>query len=164
MPGDSSNLRAAKTSALSRSQPETSTGACLLVLNIHTGEVRSLTTSQVEPISAFALSAKATQLLWAKADHAVELWDLREAKHLTTLRGHTGKVNAVALSDDGRRAFTSSRDRTLRVWDLANGRALACYTADAALRALSLSPVEPLIAVGDVAGRVHLLRFEDLTT
>jgi WD40 repeat protein len=34
------------------------------------------------------------------------------------LAGHTGFVNTVAISDDGRRAVSGSWDNTLRVWDL----------------------------------------------
>jgi WD40 repeat protein len=41
-----------------------------------------------------------------------------------TLTGHEDGVRAVALTPDGRRAVSPS-DRTLRVWDLATGEALA---------------------------------------
>jgi WD40 repeat protein len=38
-----------------------------------------------------------------------------------TLRGHTHSVTSLALSADGRRLVSSSRDGTLRVWDAATG-------------------------------------------
>ncbi len=38
------------------------------------------------------------------------------------LRGHTGDVNSVALSRDGRRAISGGDDKTVRVWNLQNGR------------------------------------------
>jgi WD40 repeat protein len=34
------------------------------------------------------------------------------------LQGHTGRIQAVEMTADGRRAVTGSRDRTLRIWDL----------------------------------------------
>ena len=38
-----------------------------------------------------------------------------------TLRGHPDRVNAVAVTADGRRAVSASEDGTLKVWDLASG-------------------------------------------
>ena len=38
-----------------------------------------------------------------------------------TLHGHTVAVNGVALSRDGKRAVSASRDKTLKVWDLDTG-------------------------------------------
>jgi WD40 repeat protein len=40
------------------------------------------------------------------------------------LRGHTDKITCVALSPDGRRALSTSDDRTVREWDLATGKQL----------------------------------------
>ena len=38
------------------------------------------------------------------------------------LQGHTGSVNAVAVTPDGRQVVSGSEDKTLRVWDLATGK------------------------------------------
>ncbi|MEN6553436.1 MAG: AAA family ATPase, partial [Methanobacterium sp.] len=43
---------------------------------------------------------------------------------LTTLEGHTGFVNAVAVTPDGKKAVTGSDDHTVRVWDLKTGKNL----------------------------------------
>ena len=40
---------------------------------------------------------------------------------LFTLPGHTGQVNAVALSPDGRHLLTASHDGAIRIWDAATG-------------------------------------------
>jgi WD40 repeat protein len=76
------------------------------------------------------------------------------------MRGHTDKVNAVRLSGDGRWAISCARDRTVRVWSVDTGEQIAGFTADAALRGLAVAPADDVIAAGDVAGRVHLLRLE----
>jgi WD40 repeat protein len=43
---------------------------------------------------------------------------------LRTLQGHSGIVNGVAVTADGKRAVSASWDHTLRVWDLDTGRVL----------------------------------------
>jgi len=41
-----------------------------------------------------------------------------------TLAGHSGSVDAVAVTADGKRAISASADNTLKVWDLETGGAL----------------------------------------
>jgi WD40 repeat protein len=43
---------------------------------------------------------------------------------LRILTGHTGAVNAVAVTPDGRLAVSASLDQTLKVWEVASGREL----------------------------------------
>ncbi|MBZ5654311.1 MAG: TIR domain-containing protein [Acidobacteriia bacterium] len=42
----------------------------------------------------------------------------------TTLRGHSGGVNGVAFSPDGKRLATASDDQTAKVWDAESGKEL----------------------------------------
>lgn len=43
------------------------------------------------------------------------------------LGGHTGQVNAVAVSPDGKRLLTASHDGAIRVWDAAAGKETATF-------------------------------------
>ena len=47
---------------------------------------------------------------------------------IRTLTGHADRVNSVALTPDGRRAVSGSRDKTLKVWDLETGEELRTLT------------------------------------
>jgi WD40 repeat protein len=132
--------------------------SCVLAFHVPTGEIRTFTSRQTEPISAFAIHPGTGRLLWGRADRGIAVCDLRSEKRVAILRGHEDEVNAVGFSGDGRLAYSCARDRNLIVWDLESGERLAAFTADAALRSLAVSPAGNAVAAGDVAGRVHFLR------
>jgi WD40 repeat protein len=59
------------------------------------------------------------------ADSKLRVWDVNSGECLMELEGHTGPVNSVSLTPDGRRAVSGGGyDRTLRVWDLETGQCL----------------------------------------
>jgi len=136
--------------------------ACLLLFDVDSGEILPLplTPLQAAAVSAFALAADGRHLLWARADGALEWCDLRGQAPPRLLPGHGGKVNALAVSADGRLAYSCADDRILRAWDIGQGCMLAAFTADAPLCALALAPDGVTVAVGDVAGRVHWFRLD----
>lgn len=89
------------------------------------------------------------------------------------LKGHSGGVNAVALTPDGSRAVTGSEDRTLKVWDLDTGEMLqtlrgpvapvhAVAITDAGARAISAggtdspSPADSALTIWDLDSRSAL--------
>ncbi len=55
---------------------------------------------------------------------SVDLWKVDNGEKIATLTGHTGWVNAVAFSPDGRRLVSGGNDETLRIWDVTPYRAI----------------------------------------
>jgi WD40 repeat protein len=51
-------------------------------------------------------------------DSVVRLWDVAQRKVLQRLEGHSGRVESLAFSPDGRRALSCGLDRSLRLWRL----------------------------------------------
>ena len=50
------------------------------------------------------------------------MWDAQTGQEVLTLKGHTGDVNSVAFSPDGKRiASAAAGDGTVKVWDAADG-------------------------------------------
>ncbi len=96
----------------------------------------------------------------ASEDKTLKVWDLQTGRAERTLTGHTGAVNAVAVTPDGRRVISASDDMTLKVWDLQTGQAIASFTGESGIRACAVAPDGVTIVAGEQLGRVHILRLE----
>ena len=77
---------------------------------------------------------------------------------LRTLAGHTGGVNAVAVTPDGRRAVSASGDQTLKVWDLESGTVKADFVGDDRLLACVIAPDGMTIVASGSLGHMYFLR------
>ncbi|MYF98112.1 sigma-70 family RNA polymerase sigma factor [Candidatus Poribacteria bacterium] len=55
-----------------------------------------------------------------RVDQCVSVWDLTSGEQIAHFTGHEDWVDAVAISPCGQFVASSSRDGTLRVWDLTN--------------------------------------------
>ena len=75
----------------------------------------------------------------------------------TFLAGHTGDVNSVAFSPDGKTITSGSSDNTIRLWDVSTGteiRTLQGHTDD--VNSVAFSPDGKTIASGSSDGTVKL--------
>ncbi len=73
-------------------------------------------------------------------------------------KGHTDVVAAVAFSADGKRAVSGSWDKTVRLWNVADGKQLALFTGhDRTVRSVAISPKDAdRLASGGGDGTVRL--------
>jgi WD40 repeat protein len=82
---------------------------------------------------------------------------------LRRLEGHVEPIHGLAVSGDGTRAATGSWDKTVRIWDLARGKELRCFSvrdvtgrANHAVYCVALSPDGRLALAGSRHGTVWL--------
>jgi WD40 repeat protein len=105
-------------------------------------------------VTALALSLDGTRLLTgggrsvtdrqtgkgAPAAGPLHLWDRTSGRCLATWDAHAGAVTAVALTGDGRFAFSAGTDRLLKVWEAETGRCLRTFAGHAdAVTSLALA-------------------------
>jgi WD40 repeat protein len=63
-------------------------------------------------------------------DSIARLWNVSTGQEIHKFIGHSGSINAVALSHDGHYVLTASNDRTARIWDLSTGKQVLLLTGD----------------------------------
>ncbi|KAF4598777.1 U3 snoRNP protein [Pleurotus pulmonarius] len=58
---------------------------------------------------------------WAWREPHIRVWDLSTGRLLLELKGHTLRVASVAFSPDSTQILSVSNDKTIRIWDSADG-------------------------------------------
>ncbi|MER7701587.1 NB-ARC domain-containing protein [Kitasatospora sp. NPDC097605] len=105
--------------------------------------VASVLHSRLEGLPHWAAQtvAHAGQLTAPRLSNLWPLPDQPQPSFLRALTGHTGGVNAVAISPDGTWLITGSNDGTVRIWDRATSTQTATLTGHTGwVHAVAISP------------------------
>lgn len=83
-------------------------------------------------MSDVAWSPNGDRIASSSWEGSVQVWSPNTGQHFFSYSGHTGGVNAVAWSLDGKIAFGGgnffNRDNTVQIWDASTGQHLFSYT------------------------------------
>ncbi|APW61058.1 protein kinase domain-containing protein [Paludisphaera borealis] len=90
--------------------------AAIQVWNVADGTLRQTLKGHLREVDALAF-APDDRLASAGLDKTIRIWDLASGQSVLSLNGHSGAVTGLAFSPDGRVLASSSRDRTVRLWE-----------------------------------------------
>ena len=110
--------------------------------------VRAANISLPGGATAFAISPSGA---WSAAGYSngeIRRWDWGQGAEAPVIVGHSGDITALRPSADGARLVSTSRDRSLRVWNLADGRPIGQVTLPTTPLAAELIGDGELVAIG----------------
>ncbi|MEX2140709.1 MAG: c-type cytochrome domain-containing protein [Pirellulales bacterium] len=102
--------------------------------NVRLGELPGAS----EPVLAIATSADGKWAATGEANGTIRLSNLSEHKMAHTLAGHAAAITGLRFSLDGARLFSSSKDKTIRAWNVADGAAVGKIDAPVEVNGIAL--------------------------
>jgi WD40 repeat protein len=96
------------------------------------------------PIAIYPwMSCDLERVLTAYVDYGftLKVWDLDSYRELAALSSHSNSVESIAITPDGKRAVSASRDKTIKVWDLDSYRELAVFSGHSnSVESIAITP------------------------
>jgi WD40 repeat protein len=87
----------------------------------------------------------------------IQLWDTATGVLRQTFEGHSGMINSVTFSSDGRLLAASSIASTIQLWDTATGVLRQTFEGHSEMiNSVTLSSDGRLLAAGSIAGTIQL--------
>ncbi|MGC4115943.1 MAG: hypothetical protein QM765_15425 [Myxococcales bacterium] len=112
--------------------------------------------SEADPGSLAAAFSKDGERALTSAG-GLTLWDLEGAKAVKRTLGHTGRIEALAVSRDGAWVLSAAEDTTARLWDVFSGKERFSFGGHSkAVRAVAFSKDGTKALVADAMGLMRL--------
>jgi WD40 repeat protein len=89
--------------------------------------------------TALAVSPDGKWLAIGRADNSIKLQSLTDANNKKVLAGHAGPVMGLQFSADSTKLFSGSKDKSLRLWNVADGQQAGILETPQEVTALALN-------------------------
>ena len=108
------------------------TGKNIRTLKGHAQEVNCVA---ITPDSKYVVSGSKKLIggsgSWGDKDNKyigeIKLWDIKTGKNIRDFKGHTDKISSLAITSNGKYAFSASWDGTLIQWDIKTGKNIKTF-------------------------------------
>jgi protein MAK11 len=97
------------------------TSETMRIFNVRTKVEVGVLMEHTKAITALEFH-RSSHLLSGSEDNNICIWRTSDWTCIHILGGHKGPVNSIAIHPSGKLALSTSRDRTLRMWNLVKGR------------------------------------------
>lgn len=125
----------------------------LMLWNVGTGKkLRSVPTPH--KVAAMVVNAAGTVAATAGDDAEIRLWELPALTEIVALAGPGGKPTALSFSPNGRYLLSAFDDKSVKLWDVTDRKAVRTLYPTHAVTALAVSPDGRRAALGTDAGPV----------
>jgi len=137
------------------------------LFDTRTGARAALLYTSTEGCAVLSVDMSGSIVVGGCSDRAIRVWDATTQRVVRSLTGHSGKVQALVLvppapGSGGGGAFSrglllsGSADRTVKVWDLRDGRPVRTLDTRSIVNGLALSGDGALLAVANQDAGVRL--------
>jgi WD40 repeat protein len=110
-------------------------------------------------VGAMAWSRAGEKLACGDYDGTVRILSIKAGRIVKTLKGHVGRVVAVAFTDGERRVVSAYADGVVKVWDAESGEVVASRSGPKGkVRSVAVSPEGALVAVAMASGEVTVMK------
>ncbi len=103
--------------------------------------------SMDRPVFRAAYSPDGSMLALA-VGYEIQIYNLRESQLMANLKGHENTISSVTFSPDGRYLLSSSWDRTVRLWQLADGNQVYRLRMAVEVTSVAFSPDGSQFVIG----------------
>ena len=135
------------------------------VWDLNTGKIIKTFFRYIGSVTTLAMIPNTQQIVfadYARSGHNLKILDLITGEIVFTFpEEHTDIVNQIAIFPSGRVAVSVSKDKTLKVWNLEEGKMITKFTDRSALNCCALAPDEKTIIVGNTSGDLHFLKLKE---
>lgn len=115
-------------------------------------------TRPANPVSALAFTPDGLTLVSGSYDRTIQVRDIRTGQLIHVLRGHTGRIQSIAINPDGETLASASRDG-VRLWNLRTGELLTLLTGHQDwVRSVAFSPDGSILATGGFDRKIMVWR------